>query len=186
MKTKNKPIRIAITGGPCSGKSTLINSLAQRNYQTIPEASRIIIERESASNTDCLPWKNLQKFQNTLSQLQLDLENSINNGIIFSDRGIIDGHAYSKLDNIIVPQLIYNFGNNRYHQVFILETIPDYQTDSSRRESLEQAIKIHNRIKESYLEFGYNPINVPFLPPEQRTDFVLNHILTTERRCEMK
>jgi predicted ATPase len=35
-----------ITGAACSGKTTLINMLADKGYQTVPEIARQFIERE--------------------------------------------------------------------------------------------------------------------------------------------
>jgi len=32
-----------ITGGPCSGKSTLIDQLANHGFQTVPESARLYI-----------------------------------------------------------------------------------------------------------------------------------------------
>jgi ABC-type molybdenum transport system ATPase subunit/photorepair protein PhrA len=38
-----------ITGAPCSGKSTLIDQLADSGFQTAPEAARLYFERELAT-----------------------------------------------------------------------------------------------------------------------------------------
>lgn len=168
------PIRVAITGGPGVGKSTVLEILAQQNYQTVPEAARIVIQTAQKEGTDCLPWMNLQKFQNRLSQTQLDIENSAQGEIIFSDRGIIDGHAYSLIDKIEVPELIYQFGRNRYQYVFILDPLSSYRQDACRKEDPEKAKLIHNRIFDSYKSFGYNPISVPAISAKERVDFILN------------
>jgi predicted ATPase len=37
-----------ITGGTCCGKTTLIDLLAERGFQTVPETGRQVIEREVA------------------------------------------------------------------------------------------------------------------------------------------
>jgi predicted ATPase len=38
-----------ITGAPCSGKTTLIDQLANQGFQTVPEAARQYFEQEMAS-----------------------------------------------------------------------------------------------------------------------------------------
>jgi len=38
-------IHIAIEGGPCTGKTTLIESLKEKGYFTINEASRELIKK---------------------------------------------------------------------------------------------------------------------------------------------
>jgi predicted ATPase len=171
-----KPTRIALTGGPGVGKSTVLEILAHQGHAIVPEAARLVIERESLKDSDCLPWKNLQLFQNTASNLQFELENSARGDIIFSDRGIVDGYAYSKLDGILVPEVILSNGRNRYDLVFILNQLPNYQTDSSRKEDISKAKTLHEAIYSAYLEFGYNPIEVPVLSPEERAIFILNKL----------
>ena len=37
-----------ITGAPCSGKTTLIDLVARKGFQTIPEVGREYVEREIA------------------------------------------------------------------------------------------------------------------------------------------
>jgi predicted ATPase len=176
QQTKNNISRIAISGGPGVGKSTVLQLLAQRGYQTIPEAARIIIEREQLKDSDCLPWKNVPKFQQAVSELQLSLENSISEGIIFSDRGIIDGHAYSKIDKIETPKLVLDNSKGRYQAVFILDQLPVYEQDKIRWDDVERAKLIQQTVKDSYRHFGYNPIAVPVLSAEERTDFILSKI----------
>jgi predicted ATPase len=171
-----KPIRIALTGGPGVGKSTVLDILFKQGYKIVPEAARIIIEQEMHKDSDCLPWKNLQRFQNAVSDLQFELENSAEGPIIFSDRGIVDGYAYSRVDKIIVPEVVLANGRNRYQAVFILNPLPNYQTDESRKEDIKTAKILHEAINFAYIEFGYNPIQVPVLPPEERSRFILSKL----------
>ena len=44
-----------ITGGPGSGKSTLIKALAERGFCTMPEAGRAIIRDQVAIGGEALP-----------------------------------------------------------------------------------------------------------------------------------
>lgn len=172
----NQPLRIALTGGPGVGKSTVLEILAHQGYAIVPESARLVIERELLKNSTCLPWKDLQLFQNTVSSFQFELENSAKGDVIFSDRGLIDGYAYSKVDGIIVPEVIYSNGRNRYNLVFILDQLPNYQNDRSRREDIVKARTIQEAIHSAYLEFGYNPVRVPVLSPEERVRFILNKL----------
>lgn len=177
MTTKNKPIkRIVLTGGPGVGKSTIINLLSDRGYSIIPEAARIIIEKEQKIDSDCLPWKNISKFQEAVSNLQLNLEERAQEEIVFLDRGLIDGHAYSKIDKVAAPKIIYSHSRERYNAVFLLDPLPVYKKDEIRWDDEERAKIVHKTIAESYKTFGYNPIAVPVLSPESRLDFILNNL----------
>ena len=44
-----------VTGGPGSGKTSLITELARRGFHTIPESGRAIIREEMDSGGDALP-----------------------------------------------------------------------------------------------------------------------------------
>jgi predicted ATPase len=177
METKNNTIiRIAITGLTYSGKSTTIEALKSRGYQTTPEAARIIIERELKKESDCLPWKNIQKFQNEVSNLQYSLEDTFSKGVVFSDRSLIDGHAHSIVDNIIVPEVVMRHSRDRYSLVFFLEQIPNYRKDSVRSEDTEKLERLETQFEQSYKHFGYSPIFVPVMDPGERADFILDVI----------
>lgn len=177
MKKQTEQLRrIALTGGPGVGKSTLLEILAHRGYNIVPEAARLVIEREILKDSDCLPWKDIQKFQYTVSSLQFELEEAIPKGIVFSDRGLIDGYAYSKIDGIKSPEIILEKGKGRYDKVFLLDQLPNYQKDNSRREDIEKAKTIHEAIRSAYKEFEYSPIDVPVFSPEERADFILFHL----------
>jgi predicted ATPase len=51
-----------ITGGPGSGKSTLIDALAQRGLGAMPEAGRAIIQDQLAIGGEALPWSDRRAF----------------------------------------------------------------------------------------------------------------------------
>ncbi len=51
-----KPCRIILTGGPGSGKSTIINKLRRNGYSCSIEAGRAIIQDQSHIGGSALPW----------------------------------------------------------------------------------------------------------------------------------
>jgi predicted ATPase len=83
--------KYVITGGPGIGKTTIIELLAMKGYKIVPEAARMIIEEEKLVESDAVPWKNLQLFQEKVAARQLELESVVKGDVIFLDRGIIDG-----------------------------------------------------------------------------------------------
>lgn len=168
--------KYVLTGGPGIGKTTIIEILSSMGYEIVPEAARIIIEEEQFKNTDALPWKNLQKFQNLVVQKQLEDENKIKNEIVFLDRGIIDGYGYCMLGNAEVPELIIQNAQNRYEKVFILDQLETYANDSARLETHDEAKKVHEAIIDAYQHFGYELVFVPVLPPEDRVKFILDNL----------
>ncbi|MCX6735568.1 MAG: ATP-binding protein [Candidatus Parcubacteria bacterium] len=169
--------RYVLTGGPCAGKTTVINILAERGYAVLDETARVVIEKEVAKGSDVLPWKNAKKFQETVAWKQLWKEVfAPRNSVLFLDRGIIDGYGYSIMEKVPVPKVISWFGKNRYDTVFLLDPLPFYELDESRMEDQNFAYAVHEEIRKAYVHFGYEVISVPILPPEERTDFVLRNL----------
>jgi predicted ATPase len=61
-----------ITGAPSAGKSTLVDQLAGRAFQTVPEAGRICIERELARGFTIPEIReNIAAIQTAIKDMQL-------------------------------------------------------------------------------------------------------------------
>jgi predicted ATPase len=172
MKT-NKHI---LTGGPGIGKTTILELMAQRGFAVVPEAARYVIEIEQACDGDALPWKDNTKFQQRVMETQLEFENKIGEGIIFLDRGLIDGHGYCNHFGTTTPEGLIELSAGRYEKVFLLDQLPDYRNDESRLENFEEATRIHEAIASAYISLGYEIIRVPVLSPDERVEFILNRI----------
>ncbi len=169
--------KYVLTGGPCAGKTTVLNILSKRGYMVLEETARVIIEKEVAEGSDILPWKNAKAFQEKVAWKQLRKEVfAPRSPILFLDRGIIDGYGYSILEKVTAPKVISWFGKNRYDKVFLLEPLPFYELDESRMEDQAFAYAVHEEIRKAYVHFGHDIILVPVLPPEERTDFILERI----------
>jgi len=165
-----------LTGGPGIGKTTLIELLAARGFTIVPEAARLIIEEEKVKDSDILPWKNLTKFQEKVAKLQLELEERAKGKIVFLDRSLIDGYGYCILENVPAPTIIEKVARNRYDKVFLLDPLLSYKNDHSRLEDKNKAEAIHETIAKAYLDFGYSPIKVPVLSPQERVEFILKNL----------
>jgi len=164
--------KIVITGGPCSGKTTLIEKLAEIGHIIVQEAATQII-----SEGIFHPLKNPLIFQQKVVNKQISLEKkaeSKTGGLIFCDRGIYDGLAYLKFFNVAESQLQLPEKWN-YLIAFHLSQLP-YKKDQIRFESPEEAMKISQLIKEAYIEKNVILIDVPVINIEQRTKFVLQEL----------
>ena len=60
MDTTESDRLFIITGGPGSGKSTVIDALAKRGISTMSEAGRAIIQDQVAIGGEALPWADRQ------------------------------------------------------------------------------------------------------------------------------
>ena len=167
---------IVLSGGPGTGKTSVINELA-KEFRILPEAAREI------SNGPRFRGKSIKEldqvaFQEAIFQLQKrQLESAPENEIIFSDRGIGDAIAYGKIHGIGAPRGALEFARNfRYFKVFILDPLKTYEQDSLRMENREESLKIHRAIEYAYQELKYETITVPVASIKARADFIKDRV----------
>ncbi|QXC57657.1 AAA family ATPase [Vibrio mimicus] len=166
---------VIISGGPGAGKTTLLDALAGRGYRVYPEVPRLLIERESSKQNGILPWHDLPAFAALCYDAMLVQKYSaINEPMVFLDRAIPDICAYLLGAELTVPAKYRSASLGYYPQVLMCEPNSiTYQQDEVRPYSLEEAQQIHHQLVKTYSELGYECIDVPMAPIEQRVAFVL-------------
>ncbi len=178
----NLPKKYVLTGGPCTGKTTLIKFLKTLGYQVVTEVAPIIMREERAKGKT-IPWQDLVYFQNRVLDRQLHFESKLNLlPSAFVDRGALDSLAYFGLFKTTPSKdFIDKVLSNKYEGVFLLDFLPFYRTNVLRIESLNIAKEIHRLLKKTYLKYGYKVISVPALDVSKRANFVCNRIDGLER-----
>lgn len=180
-----KTRRIVITGGPGSGKTTVIRFLEQKGFAVMHEISREITLEAQKNGTEQLfledPLLFSQKLMDGRLQQFFDAKNC-DKEILFYDRGIADIPAYLDFAKIDYPQEFVNPCRvNRYDSVFILPPWKDiYHSDNERYENFEQALEIFEYLKSAYVYFGYKICEVPTGTVEERVNFILNSIKASD------
>lgn len=173
--------KIIITGGPSTGKSSLINNLKDRGHHCMDEISREVILEAREKGIDHLFISSPILFSEILLKkrvAQFYQAEKQTEDLVFFDRGIIDIEAYL---NFSKTKHTINFNSIlkdiKYDHVFVCPPWKEiHQTDNERYESFEEATEIHNKLIESYLKEGYAVIEIPFETIEKRTDFILNEV----------
>ncbi|GGH74270.1 AAA family ATPase [Phaeocystidibacter marisrubri] len=173
-------IRIGISGGPGTGKTSIIQELEQRGHTCFHEYSREVIKHSLENNSDVLPWDNLPAFTEKVIEGRLTQYHSAQDRITsFYDRTIIDSIAYQHVDHLPVkPEWDQLAKIHRYHErVFITPPWEEiYQQDNERRETLEKLIRIHEILCHTYEDYGYRVIEIPKASLSERTDWLLEQI----------
>lgn len=94
-----------ITGGPGSGKSTLIDALEARGYARSIEAGRELIQDQVEIGGNALPWRNPAFFADLMLSWEMRSYRIArrSSGLVFFDRGVPDIAGYLRLMNLTVP-----------------------------------------------------------------------------------
>lgn len=172
-------LRVVITGGPGTGKSTILDHLAEEGFPIHQEMSRAVIKEELNRNSDLVPWRDLPAFSEKVFKGQTGqwheaLEGKVN----FYDRGIIDVIAYLKKDLLphdALSELVHHYPYHR--SVFLTPPWPEiYAQDTERREDLRTMQAIHDALLKTYQEFEYTVWEIPKSGPRERMNFVLQHL----------
>jgi len=170
-----------ITGGPSSGKTTLVEELARRGYHTVPEAARVIIDEAVAKGTSVAELRaDEQRFQEDVARLKQKLEATLQpNTPTFFDRGMHDTLAYMRFYDFPVDRWLEALmAQASYHTVFLLEPLPHYEKDYARTEDETFAEHLRTLLHDTYNEYGMQPIDIEAVSVEERLQLILNHITT--------
>lgn len=173
--------RFVITGGPGTGKTSIINELIQRDYICLEEISRQVTLEARESGIEQLFLTQPLLFSELLlkgRKNQFDQATTYHKNFVFLDRGLPDVLAYMNyIGNEYPDPFTEACKNNIYDRVFILAPWQEiYISDNERYENFDQAIEIHQHLIITYASFGYDLLDVPFSSVEKRTDYILNII----------
>lgn len=189
-----------ITGGPCSGKTAVINRLHERGYLTIPEVATEVIINLRQTSPSYNPARDRYTFQDVVARQQLSREQrmvatTMNGAAIFTDRGVFDGIGYCEVDGIglessafRLPGPLRNLELSRYRKAFFMEQLPQgcYEQTGVRQEDPVYAARITAGIKVVYERMSSTLplVVVPHFDTngdtlasiDRRVNFILGHL----------
>ena len=167
---------IVITGGPCSGKTTIIQALAEAGHTTVPEAATELIEDPALENLRADPLEfQLQVLRRQLENEKREDERAESQSIIFLDRGIGDGFGYLSYHGLEPFEELLDAwpaARERSRCVLFFDSRPDYQAASHRSETPEEARRIHEILLADYRSRHDRVLLIPWLPVEKRLALV--------------
>lgn len=170
-----------ITGGPGTGKTTIIDKLIEYGHVCYPEISREITLEAKKQGIEQLFLEKPLLFSELLlegrkKQYQKALAEE--SGTVFIDRGIPDILAYMHYIGDSYPSFFDQAcKENKYSKVFILPPWEEiYISDEARYENYEQAKLIFDHLKETYQSYGYELIEIPKGTVEERINYLLKEL----------
>lgn len=170
-----------LTGGPCSGKTTLLQALADYGIKTSSETAREYFEEQLNRGLTIEEVRaDPKRVQSEILKRSIEkTQQEDPNEVVIYDRGLPDSIAYQRLQGLDTSHSSRVARSIRYGKVFFLESI-GVEEDGVRTESVEEGRKIEQSIKAVYRSLGYAIVEVPFMPVEERLELVLKELGLTE------
>ncbi|MEV4223949.1 AAA family ATPase [Nonomuraea sp. NPDC049725] len=172
---------VVFTGGPGSGKSTLVEALRGRGLAAMPEAGRAIIREQAAIGGAALPWADPGLFAELMLSFDLrSYREAPEEGTVLFDRGVVDVAAYLTLSGLPVPPHVRAAARAvRYGRVFAAPPWPEiYERDAERKQDLAEAERTYEACVAAYQEYGYELVVLPRASVEERAGFVARELGT--------
>jgi len=168
-----------ITGGPGTGKTTVLRELQQRGFGVAEEVARQIIREQIDGGGDAVPWADTKRYTQLMLERQIEsfLALMSASSLTFCDRGIPDVLCYARITQLADSSAIISACQNfRYSQrVFMLPPWPEiYTTDTERKQTLEEAIETYYLMLATYRDCEYEVVEVPPGTVESRASLILH------------
>lgn len=167
--------KYVLTGGPGSGKSSILLELERRGEYIVREAAEDVIKLQQARGIEN-PWV-LPNFQDQILTLQVQREERIPKDIkrVFIDRGILDGLAYTEIGTETNRRIQREA--RAYTGVFLIENLGNTERNETRREHHVEALEIERKLEYIYYKLaGYKENKIPPISVEARADRILDAI----------
>lgn len=159
------------TGGPYSGKTTMLNLFKEMDYTTVPEAAMVVIKelqkKWGVEKQRIFIENNIEEFQQMIVDKQKENEKKVlkqknhKDDIIILDRSIIDSLGYLHFNKKEWQNYHYEMANNtQYKKVFLFDTLKSFnhRKETGRaNENFEVSNNIKNSLHFTYRYFGYEP-----------------------------
>lgn len=164
-----------ITGGPCSGKTSLCTLLKESGYNTFPETAEVLIKEGRQMGLSPEEVRaDIVSFQDHVMAIDTHIAlTHPTDRLTFFDTSLIDNlvyrdvYAYPPDENM--PLLIDKL---RYRRIFLLDQLP-HEINGIRIEDEDMAKQINATMAEYYRSYGYEVHRIPAVPPRERLAIIL-------------
>ncbi len=170
-----------VTGGPGSGKSSLIAALTHRGLRSVPEAGRAIIRDQVRIGGRAVPWADRTAYAELMLAWEMRSyhEAMMMPGPVVMDRAIPDIVGYLAICGLPVPAhveaAVRLHPYNRH--VFLAPYWAEIFTqDAERRQDRQEAEATGKAMAQTYARLGYRIVELPLTTIEARAGFVIEQL----------
>lgn len=166
--------RSAVTGGPGTGKSTLLDAARAAGIRTRPEVARAILagpggmelrENDPLGFAEAMLERDLIAFDSAGKQ----------GGPVIFDRGFPDIVGFLELTGLPVPSELDRICRQLRYEgpIFHASPWPEiYERDAERIQTWPEALESDAAVTEAWRRYGYELVPLPFADVATRLDFV--------------
>jgi predicted ATPase len=170
-----------ITGGPGSGKTSIVEALAVNGYCTVAESGRAILRQQAVIGGTATHVADAVAFRDLMLQRGIDDYERMSgeSGPVFFDRGVAELVGYCRLIGVPVAEHVRRAAAvYRYNPtVFVAPPWPEiYANDDLRKQGMAEAARTFACVVGAYRECGYRIVEVPQTAVADRAAFILERI----------
>ncbi len=178
-----------VTGGPSTGKTSVIEELERRGFHCLHEVIRSMTlaektqgEKTKIVSNPIVSVSDPKKFNMKILNARIAQFNTAkgynDDSIVFFDRGIPDVLAYMDCFHQAYESIFNESCQHmRYDQVFLMPPWKEiHVSDNERFESFDESLRIYDCLKNTYETFSYEVTIVPTESILERVEFILDHI----------
>lgn len=171
--------RIALSGGPGAGKTSVVDKLQSLGHAVVGESARQYISDRKAKGMS--PRPPIAEFACALLEKDMEQYKGAvpNESYIFFDRTVIDSLCMLSLQNCLPSEKRAELlARYRYNPIaFMFPPWREiYCTDSERDQSYEESITIFESLERWYVDCGYKTVIVPPASVDERCAYILRSL----------
>lgn len=166
-----------LTGAACSGKTTIIEMLADKGFQTLPETARQHIDLELSKGRTFEEMFGNAADELTITRRQQDIERQTAAAdVVFLDRAYPDSLTFFRFCGLNPNEILTDCFRYRYTSVFVLDRLP-FRQDGARIDHDATSNLLDKWLLHDYSTLGYDVVRVPVLSPRERLAFILDMLI---------
>jgi predicted ATPase len=171
--------RVVITGGPGTGKTSLLEDIKAPERHVMVDTAREIIRARHAKGLSSRP----DPEQFGWDMLKADIHNyrlvDALTGTAFFDRSILDTLCYldelSELGGDVRDSCLESYPYQR--KVFILPPWQEiYTTDNERDQSFQECLEVDRAVRAWYQALDYELVEIPRVAINARVEFLMGQL----------
>ncbi len=173
-----QPNYFVISGGPGSGKTSIIDRLAARGFATVAESGRAIIREQAEIGGTAVHGGDAAAFGELMLARGIEDFRRMASADepVFFDRGIAELAGYWRLMGLALPEKVRDAAREYRSNRLVFLTPPwqeIYRRYAERRQDWDEAVRTFEHVREAYGEAGYTAVEIPWDTVARRVGFIL-------------